>query len=514
MLKGYTEPRICTEPKRKLTRYTTIGYDIIDFAQDVLQIELVPWQKWLFIHAFELNKDGTFRFRTIIVLIARQNGKSKWAQIVSIFFQFVLRTRLIVGTAQSLDIAEEQWSGAVEMIEGHKSLNEQIDRICRSHGCESMQLVSGERYKVASSNRKGGRGLSSDLVLLDELREHTDWEAWSAITKSTNARPNAMMMCMSNAGDARSIVLRHLRIQAHKDCGDPDGLYKEFADTLEDETEDDDSLGIFEWSAEPECAKTDRNAWCQANPSLGYGFLTERALKSSLKTDPDAEFRTECLCQWIASLIEKPFAEGAWEAGIDDNSKISAKSKLYFGIDMSKDRSRVSVAVCGLRADGNYHIELIDSRHGYVWVEDFLRKLAEKNGTLTIAAQGRGAPIASYVGDLEKLDFLDLTLCEGKDIAGWTGRFYDSVMANIDLSDAVPVMHRKQPMLDDAAQIAQKKSLGDGTMCWDRKNSDKDISSLCACTMAFGLATGGKSENRIYPSAYANDNKKRTLVVV
>ena len=37
---------------------------------------LHPWQRWLLIHALELNPDRTFRFRTVIVEVARQNGKT------------------------------------------------------------------------------------------------------------------------------------------------------------------------------------------------------------------------------------------------------------------------------------------------------------------------------------------------------------------------------------------------------------------------------------------------------
>jgi phage terminase large subunit-like protein len=48
----------------------------IAFAEQMMGLTLFPWQKWLLLHALELNEDGTYRFRYVIVLIARQNGKS------------------------------------------------------------------------------------------------------------------------------------------------------------------------------------------------------------------------------------------------------------------------------------------------------------------------------------------------------------------------------------------------------------------------------------------------------
>lgn len=59
-----------------------------------------------------------FRFRTVLVQVARQNGKSTLAQVLSLWRMFVDRSPLVIGTAQNLDVAEEVWTGAVEMAEG------------------------------------------------------------------------------------------------------------------------------------------------------------------------------------------------------------------------------------------------------------------------------------------------------------------------------------------------------------------------------------------------------------
>jgi hypothetical protein len=56
---------------------------------------------------------------------------------------------------------------------------------------------------------------------LDELREHSSWDAWAAISKTTMARLFAQVWAVSNAGDASSIVLRFLRNMAHMALGEP-----------------------------------------------------------------------------------------------------------------------------------------------------------------------------------------------------------------------------------------------------------------------------------------------------
>ena len=500
-MKGRTEPRVYTKPRRNLTPETTLGYAMIDFCREILGEPLLPWQEWLAVHALELNEDGTLRFQTVLTMVGRQNGKTVFARDLALFFLFVLDIPLALGTAQNLDTSTETWSAAVAAVEENPALKPFLERVRRTNGNIALELTGGRRYKVASMTRKGGRGLSSDLVLMDELREHTDWEAWGAITKTTMARPNALVWCMSNAGDAKSVVLRHLRAQAHAQAGDPDGIASQLEALPGEDV--DGAIAIFEWSAEPDCLTTDREAWAQANPSLGYGFMTERKLAAAQAVDPEDVFRTECLCQWVEARVAKPFPDGSWDAGKDKNSYMERGGARFFGLDVASDRKNTSLAVCGQRADRTWHVEVIQSKQGIGWAIDWLRQRAARE-PVQLAIQGRGAPVSSYIADLAAIDGLELVPVEGRDLGAYCGRFYDGVAACIDASDAVPIYHRPQPILDEAADVAQKRGAGDSAWYWDRQSSSIDIAPLVACTMAFGLATMGRTETRTtYESAYS-----------
>jgi phage terminase large subunit-like protein len=104
---GRETPRIFTPPLRPLTPETSWGFSVIEFATDMLGVDLMPWQQWLLIHALERNPDGTPRFRTVLVLVARQNGKSTLLQVLSLYMLFVAQVTLVLGTAQDLDTAED-----------------------------------------------------------------------------------------------------------------------------------------------------------------------------------------------------------------------------------------------------------------------------------------------------------------------------------------------------------------------------------------------------------------------
>ena len=496
---GKTEPRIFTPPLRELTPETSLGFDVIDFGEQVLETSFLPWQKWLLIHALEIigdfETDWNFRYRTVVVLIARQNGKTFMGKILAAYFLLVLGVKLVIGTAQDVSQAEDTWSETVDLIESDDDLRDEIVHVWRTNGAKRLALTGGRDYRVKASTRGAGRGKSGDLIELDELREHQDWKAWGAITKTMIARPNALCWCMSNAGDGTSVVLRHLRMKAHEALGDPDGIVAAMGDAQgvpDDDIEelDTDTLGFFEWSSPPDAAMTDREAWAYANPSLGYGLLTERALASSAAIDPEEVFRPECMCQWVTSTVAPPFPEGAWEMGRDEKSIIAADSPLWFGVDVSADRMKSSIAVCGMRPDRCWHIELVARRSGIGWIQQWFAERATEK-PMIVALQGRGAPVSPMAEILEAVDGVTVIRCEGVDVAGWAGRMWDAV-ASCDpesACDSVPVYHRTQPALDLAAQIASTRPMGDGAWAWDRNKSLEDISPLVACTMALGAAT-------------------------
>ena len=505
---GHEEPRVWTPPLRELTSDTTLGYDCVAFATDVLGVALYPWQRWLLVHALEVvgDFDGEWRlrYRTVVVLVARQNGKTLLGTVLALFFLYMLGVGLILGTAQDLEQAEDTWASVVEMAQANPDLAEEIDHVWYTNGAKRLQLTQGRQYRVKASTRKAGRGKSADLILLDELREHQTWDAWSALSKTGMARENSVVWCMSNAGDGTSVVLRHLRTQAHRALGDPDGICDD-ADastvTLDGDDgglADDGALGIFEWSAPPDADPGDVSYWAPySNPSLGYG-ISMRNIRAAVATDPPGTTRTETMCQWETASVQAPFPEGAWEAGTDEGSSIAADSPLWWGVDVSSDRMRSAIAVCGIRpGDRQWHVEVAEYRTGIAWVPEWFRSVVDVKygGHMRVALQGAGAPVSAFAEMLSAIDGVEVFECRGRDLGAFCGRLWDAVAALDPArdagegSDATPVRHVPQPRLDLAANIAATRPMGDGAWAWDRAKSMEDISPLVAVTMAHGLAT-------------------------
>lgn len=534
-----------TKPLGPLTAETSLGFECIEFAEYIrgrlLELaeagnddaiaalefapELLPWQRWFLIHALELLP-GTdvFRFLTVLLLVARQNGKTTVMTYLILWRMYQDGARLTIGMAQSLEKSKETWEQVAAIAQAIPELDDEIAQVKEGKGSELLKLDSGEKYRPATSNRRGPRGATGELVFMDELREHQTWQAWSAASKTQQARERAQLYGVSNAGDASSIVLRHLRKVAHLACGDPDGLNADPVsgaplddDTLPpDEDLSEDAIGIFEWSAPVGASIHDRDGWAQANPSLGHFPGMERKIAADVRSDPEWEFRTEVLCQWFAGALNGPFPSGSWQQGVDDTSKIAKKNKVAVCVDVSWDRSVAHIAFAGYRKDGTPHVEIVASRAGTDWVLPWLTSKDRTRKYFGVTWQKNGAPVSSLTDVLEKSS-LTTVAWEGQDLPRWTGDLYDLVRQVVPdeelvktmtkdeeaeyLASLVPgVYHRSQPILDVPANTAVTKPSADAWL-WDRSKSPVDASPLVAVTGALGLLLHQDEE---VVSAYAD----------
>lgn len=503
---GKTEPRLFTPPLRELTPDTSLGYAAIAYANEILEMQLYPWQEWALIHALEVtgdlnSPDWRFRFRTVFFMVSRQNGKTELSKVIASFFLNFLRVEAVFGTSLSMDKAEEVWEAVIQEQESHADLAQDIQQVARRNGGKRLVLTGLRTYKVGAPTRRAGRGDANDLVMLDEVREHRDWETWSAAVASTNAKPNGMTVCFSNAGDPDSIVLRQIRSQAIEKIQGTKAA--DFGGSV-----DADALGLFEWSA-PEKAETDDlEALAQANPALGYGKLTERALMANRETFPESKFRSECMCQQVETILPEPFPDGAWQGGIDEESTIAPESDLFWGIDMSQDRKWTVIAVCGMREDGNYHAEVVERRIGSEWAIDWFRQRTIRYGEMKLSFQERGAPVSGLAEQICTIDGVTRMAQGGPDLSNGWNRFWDAIAASAP--DDVPrggvkCYHLPQPLLDTPGRTCQLRNLGGGIMLPDRNKSPDDIGPLMAVAMAYAAATQiTKKEKKVYASAYAS----------
>lgn len=502
-LKGKAVPRLWTRPLRELTPLTTFGFEAIKFAERDLGLSLHPWQKWFLLHSLELEPGyetgdprPKLRYETVVLLVSRQNGKSFVLSARLLWRMFTWKNRekelLILSTAHKLSLAEEILDAAHRTV----SISEMHDKIMQrsnTNGNKFFKLENGAKWKCEAASDDGGRGLTVTDLAFDELRQQRDWSAWAAMTNTTNAVWSAQTIAVSNAGEAKSEVLRSLRAKALEEMEARAAAEKHG----EDYSPSDPSLGLFEWSAPDDCDIWDTDGWRQANPSLGYpDAITGDVLasKAALVGEPGAglpehKFRTENLCQWVNVTSDSLFSSEELEACLDPESMIAPDSPVYLSVDVSRDRKMTSLSIAGFRDDGKPHVEFVTQRAFTEWVPEFLANgLAFKPAAVIM--QGRGCAASSLIPFIEQAG-TPVVRCEGGDLPNSYGLFYDRVMEK-------SVSWIEQETLIGALSEIRTKSTGDAFL-FNREKSPVDIAPACAAAFAlWGLlntVAGAKKES-------------------
>jgi hypothetical protein len=505
---GKTEPRLFTPPlpenvnplTGEIRSERTHGHAAIAFAEELLHMRLFPWQKWLLIHALELvpNPDGPgdlYRFRTVIVMVARQNGKTTIEVVLALWHIYALESGTVIGTAQDLDNAGRAWKDAVALAESDDELAELIEDIYQAHP-KCLTLSNGCEYRIAAAHRRGARGFPGDLILLDELREQQNWDSWAAVTNTMNARPKAQAWAFSNAGDALSVVLRYLRALAHKELGWPDGdddkeLLEEggtldmFADMDIDELPegwDELTTGFFEWSASPTAKRSDMEALAQANPSTNHfettpNCPTPRTLLSHLKTDPPGTYDMEVLCRFVALAEGGPFPEGSWAATLKPEARPADEAQRVVCVEVSSRRDQTYIARTAFR-DGIAVLGMWQDKPGTDWVGDFLLENIETIDAIVFRTES-GSPSLTLYDDLSDEEKTDSRIVEK--LVEWKGA--DIGTGHSDMFDRLrdrTIEHLPHKPLDMAATSAAVVKSPAGGWRVDIRNSPTDTAPLLA----------------------------------
>jgi hypothetical protein len=519
--KGHTKARVYTPPLPEncdttrddgcpcgcgLNPDTSWGFDCIEFLETIMRWSLIPYQKWLYIHALErLPGSDEFRYRTIIVLIARQNGKTQWLKGLGLWKLFVDGAHEVLITAQNLDLAEKCLAQAVADVRKIKLTRREFRRYSTTNGKNRMILwplkgsETPRHWGTTPSTSGGGRSMSVDLAMLDELRMHHNWEAWNAITPTTKARPRSLNVGASNAGDAKSVVLRSYRDRAT-------------AKILAEDTTTTQT-GLFEWSVPEGVDYRDPTHWPVANPALGYlPGHTIRDLIGVLEELEDniAGFKTEYLCMWVDTLAPGVLPAADWSATTDKESARKPGAPVWASLDVNYELTEAYVGICAERSDGLRHNEVVAAERGTDWIVDWFRDpkrlVEDPNGPMeplepdgkryrcrfeAVVIQAKGAPASQFIEKLREIGVPVLEL-GGTELTKCYADYYRKLTGH-------RIMHRPSPTLDAAAQSAQAKNLGDEWVM-DRKKSN------CSPVVAVIQATWAESAPRepIYASAYEN----------
>lgn len=250
-LLGVQSPRLFSIPDGDVAR----GEQAVKFVR-MCGMTLYPWQEDA-LRDLCRTDGGTWSARNALFVVPRQNGKGEVLVARELAGIYLFGEKTIFHSAHFMDTAIDAQKRLWEIIEENDALLEWwegefpgIPRKTTGNGKESITFPNGAMIYFRTRTKKSGRGLSVELLVLDECFDLPK-ETYNSLSKLTRAKENAQTIYISSPVNieehAHGVIFSAKRWAAID--GAPRTLFKEWSPD-----EDDDPF--------------DQSTWAKCNPSL------------------------------------------------------------------------------------------------------------------------------------------------------------------------------------------------------------------------------------------------------
>ena len=465
----------------------TAGDDAIDLAA-VAGLTLDPWQEHVVRAALRERADGKWAAFEVGLIVPRQNGKNAILEAVELNAAIYTRDQLIVHSAhdastalsafQKLKRRIQDTPSLLKRVRGYRPDVRDLDDISGfrlSNQERGIHFKNGSQIVYRTRTSGGGRGLTGDLVVIDEAYALTN-EQIAALLPTMAARSvegNPQIWYTSSAGLATSDFLAGLRKRGTEGIGA-------------------DRLAYFEWAAPRDSDPQDRNSWYLANPGLGIRISEEYVASeyaAFLSGDQDgglAGFNRERRGIWEEESDARFITDDMLDATLRPAEQVEDVEILAFGVDVSPRRDIASIALAGFLPDGSIGVTLVDRRAGTSWLPHRLGELRAQWEPVGIAAMG-GSVVEDMLPQMRR-NSVGLRLVTWKKYAQACARFYDDLLEN-------RLHHSGQTEVLDAFKNVTSRGSKDGLWTWSRVDKVEDITPVVAMTLAVeSLMVRGKKK--------------------
>ena len=461
-MRGAQVPRLRISPEgREELADTTIE------LAGLYGLDLDPWQQYVLRRGMRVEEDSDMWSASRVGLsVPRQNGKS--ALLVARELAALLLVpdeRLIIHSAHLVGTALEGFRNIKGLFENFDDLGKRVKRIREANGEQGIEMMDGTRLLFRARARGNVRGMSPQLLILDEAQILPD-DAWSAMLPSVSAQPNAQIWLTGTP-------------PGPNDPGEVFGRVRGSATSGKDSR-----VAWLEWSVDGDIAVESRKLWAQSNPAMGFRIDSE-AVEDELNSMDEATFARERLGMWASDKQLAVIPGDVWAAReVDEVPDVPISA---IGVDMAPDAARVSVAV-GLKTDVGVHVELAD----ITAASDSTDALIE---WIVVRAKRRVPVLIDAMSPARLLiPILKSRKCKVIVMSG--GEVIESTAGFFNAAKEGTMSHFGQEQVTESLAGARRKAIGDaGGWKWDRKSMNVDLTPIMAVTNAhYGVVKFGAAK--------------------
>lgn len=312
-------------------------------------IELDGWQELILQAAMGERRDSTWAAKRVGVSVPRQNGKSQLLVARALAGVLLFGEKKIVISAHQQDTAREAFAKMVEILEadGNQWLFDRVkpNGIMNAINREAVKFRNGATVQFKARTGAGGRGFSSDCLLLDEA-QRLKRAAWVSINSTMSAMPNPQVWLLGTP-------------PTREDDGEVfESIRKAAIDGVSS------AAAWCEWSADPSSPEYDPASeytrW-SANPAWRTR-INHEIVQGEFESYTEEEFAQDRLGVWLDDVhTARRWSPDLWASTAVSEAPVEGVRS--FAIAFSFDGSRVSVAGA-VKHEGGIYAELIYDHSG------------------------------------------------------------------------------------------------------------------------------------------------------
>lgn len=442
-------------------------------------VRLDDWQDLVLKSALGERSDSTWASKRVGLTVPRQNGKSQLMIARALAGVLLFDERKIVISAHEQSTARESFDKLLEIIEAdeNESLRARIrpNGIMQAFAREQVKFKNGAVIQFRTRTGSGGRGFSSDCLMLDEAQRLSQ-RAWVSINSTMSAMPNPQVWLLGTAptpeddGD----VFTSIREAAHSGVST--------ASTW------------VEWGASPDDDPADEFTRWKANPAWNTR-INHEVVQGEFETYTVEGFALDRLGIWLSDMpnVGGPLAP-IWDGLSVDAAPDS--DRLAYGVAFSPKGDRIAVAVAAMEGD-SAHVEQLPlpediARYGLAPLADMftvkVEGVARWRKASQIVISGRAG-----AGLLERL-LIERGVSKRRILLPSTEQYLQSCGMLLDHARAGHLTHLSdgQEVLAASAKSAVQKERAGG-WGWDAPDDETPVEAVSLAL--FGVKTGRPVSN-------------------
>ena len=442
---------------------------------------LLPWQQYVADVATEyrITHEGIreYHYRTIVVSVPRQTGKTTLLHALGIYRAMVLGHDFFY-TAQTGKDARARWGDLVKAMRKSDTfrtpLKEERIKIALRGGSEHVEFPNGSVFQAFAPTEDSLHGYTPPTVVLDESFAHSASKGemlMGAISPAQQTIRAKQVWIVSTMGHADSTFLH---------------------DWIDRAVEGAPRVAGFYWGAGDEHDPYNLDDIPKYHPGVGFvlndGVLTAGDVLAEVENNSRAEYE-RAFANRRTLTASHLIAPAIWATlGPDEDTPAPVMPADLAGVtltyDVAADRTAAAIAATWQLDDGRVAGRLLAAAPGLTWVADTIDRLRPRPDAIVAVDHG---PVLEVTDQLRRLGH-DVTTLNEREYATACGHF-------LTLIDTAGLVHDGDDHLArSVCGLVTRAGVVDG-VAFSRRHSVGDSSPAIA--LVGGLWHSGRADHGV-----------------